>query len=503
MPKRLIIKPNAYYDSVSLMAITQRVTELPGVTNCVVAMGTAMNKELLQNVGLLTEAAAAATAADLVIAVATESEAVLDTVLAQAEDLLKRRATAAAPGAGAVVPRTIPSAVRSVAGANLALISVPGAYAAREARLALENDLHVMLYSDNVSVADELALKRLAHEKGQLLMGPDCGTAIINGVGLGFSNGVRRGPIGIVAASGTGAQEISTLIDRMGSGVSQLIGTGGRDLSEAIGGIMVLDGIAMLQADPNTNVIAVISKPPAPVVAERVLHSLQAGSKPYVVCLLGAPGSPSIDEAAARAVALATGAAEQVLLAGLGHGQPAQVLPVGAGRRFVRGLFSGGTLCDQALMVLEPAIGPVLCNVHPNPERRGGSRRSKGHTLVDLGDDEFTLGQPHPMIDPGLRSRRLVEEAQDPEVAVILLDVVIGHGSHVDPAGALAEAIRGAVSAGIAVVAAVTGTEADPQRYSDQTAKLLAAGAAVLPTARLAAMTAAATVQSASAAQGR
>jgi len=503
MPKRLIIKPNAYYDSVSLMAITQRVTELPGVTNCVVAMGTDMNKELLGNVGLLTEAAAAATASDLVIAVATESEAQLDTVVAQAEELLRRRASVAAPGVGAALPRTIPSAVRSVPTANLALISVPGAYAAREARLALENDLHVMLYSDNVSVADEVLLKRLAHEKGRLLMGPDCGTAIINGVGLGFSNGVRRGPIGIVAASGTGAQEISTLIDRLGSGVSHLIGTGGRDLSEAVGGIMMLDGIAMLQADPNTQVIAVVSKPPAASVADRVLRSLQSGAKPFVVCLLGAPGSPSIDQAAVQAVALATGAPEPQLLNQLGYSQPSRALPVGAGRRFVRGLFSGGTLCDQALMVLEPAIGPVLCNVHPMQERRGGSRKSQGHTLVDLGDDEFTVGRPHPMIDPSLRSHRLVAEAQDPEVAVILLDVVIGHGSHVDPAGALAEAIRIAVSAGVAVVAAVTGTESDPQRLSDQTAKLRAAGVDVLPTARLAALAAAATVQAAATGLGR
>lgn len=495
MAERVLIRPNAYYDSVTLMAITQQVTELPGVANCVVAMGTDMNKELLQNVGLLTPEAAKINASDLVIAASADSEALLDEAFAKVENLLKRKASARVSGAAAVAPRSIPSAVRAVPGANLALISVPGAFAAREARLALENGLHVMLYSDNVPVQDELALKQAAREKGLLLMGPDCGTAILNGVGLGFANAVRRGPIGVVAASGTGAQEISVLIDKLGSGVSQLIGTGGRDLSEAIGGIMMLDGIAMLQECPDTQVIVVVSKPPAPSVAERVVARLQGGTKPFVVCLLGGKDAISIDEAAIKAVALATGASEQELSGKLGYGEPVKALPVAAGRKYVRGPFSGGTLCDQALLILEKDVGPVLCNVHPNPERRGGAKKSQGHTLVDLGDDEFTVGRPHPMIDPTLRRQRLLDEAQDPSVAVILMDLVIGYGSHEDPAGALASGIQAAVANGIAVITAVTGTEADPQRLSDQAAKLRAAGAVVLPTARLAAQTAAATLK--------
>ncbi len=463
MVTQVLIRPNSYYDSVSLMAISQKVTELPGVEAAVVAMGTDMNKELLGNVGLLTPEAAAAGAADLVIAVGAADQAAAEAALAEVDALLKRRATGQRSEKAA--PRTIKAAVKTEPETNLALISVPGTYAAREARLALEQGLHVMLYSDNVSVEDEIALKRYAHEKGLLVMGPDCGTAILDGVGLGFANAVRRGPIGIVAASGTGAQEISTLIDKLGSGISQLIGTGGRDLSAAVGGIMMLDGIRMLQEDPETRVIVVVSKPPAPQVADKVRATLASAGKPYVVCFLSGENAKSIDEAAAAAVELVAGTRVEYRTA---DEQPA-LLSARPGRKYVRGLFSGGTLCDQAHLILAKAMA--------NP----------ANTLVDLGDDEFTRGRPHPMIDMTLRRLRLIDEAGDPEVAVILLDVVIGHGAHADPAGALSDAIREAVSKGIHVVASVTGTEQDPQRYSKQVSTLKAAGAVVLPTARLAA----------------
>lgn len=482
MISRVVIRPNSYYDSVSLMAISQQVAELDGVQAAVVAMATDMNKELLQNVGLLTPEADAAGPSDLVIAVGAGDAAAAAAAAEAAEGLLKKRASAAPKGAGAgPAPRSIRAAVKADPGANLALISVPGAYAAREARIALEQGLNVMLYSDNVPLEAEIALKQLAHEKGLLLMGPDCGTAIIGGVGLGFANEVRRGPIGVVAASGTGAQEVSTLIDKFGSGVSHLIGVGGRDLSPQVGGLMMMDGIRLLQADPETSVIVLISKPPVPEMAERLRAVAKGSAKPCVICFLSGDGAISIDTAAAEAVRLATGRTVAV-----DDSQRPQV-KVGPGRRYVRGLFSGGTLCDQALMILELALGPVTCNVHPNPARRGGSNRSTGHTLIDLGDDEFTRGRPHPMIDMTLRKMRMLEEANDPETAVILLDVVLGHGAHADPAGALADAIATAVGKGVPVVASVTGTESDPQRLSAQVATLLKAGAQVALTARQAA----------------
>lgn len=486
MIARVLIRAQSYYDSVSLMVISQQVSELEGVQAAVVAMATDMNKELLENVGLLTPEAVAAGPSDLVIAVGAGDAAVAESALTAAEGMLKSRAAAPSAGAGAgPAPRTIRAAVRAMPDANLALISVPGQYAAREARLALENGLHVMLYSDNVALEDEIALKQAAHEKGLLLMGPDCGTAIIGGVGLGFANAVRRGPVGIVAASGTGAQELSTLIDKLGSGVSHLIGVGGRDLSLRVGGIMMLDGLALLQQDPETRVIVLVSKPPAPEVAAKLRAAAAESLKPVIICFLSGAEAISVDEAAVRAVEAATGTRPS-----LDEGQGLSFVPA-AGRRYVRGLFSGGTLCDQALMILERDLGPVACNVHHDPSRRTGN----GHVLVDLGDDEFTRGRPHPMIDMTLRRMRIKAEAQDPETAVILLDVVLGHGAHDDPAGAMADAIAEAVGRGVAVVASVTGTESDPQVLSRQTATLRSAGALVAPTARQAAEAVAASLK--------
>lgn len=490
MKARIVIRPNSYYDSVSLMAISQQVVDIPGVQAAVVAMATDMNKELLEHVGLLTPEADAAGPSDLVIAVGASDQATAEEAAVQAEAMLRQRAAAPkAGGWGVAAPRTLRAALKADPEANLALISVPGAYAAREAAIALDLGLHVMLYSDNVPVAAEIDLKRRAHEKGLLLMGPDCGTAIIGGVGLGFANAVRRGPIGIVAASGTGAQELSTLIDRFGSGVSHLLGVGGRDLSAQVGGIMMMDGIRMLQEDPETEVIVLISKPPAPEVASRLEQELRSLTKPHVTCFLSGKGAISIDEAAAQAVALATGRQVET------DKSQRPLFEPGPGRRYVRGIFSGGTLCDQALMILEGALGPVSCNVHADPTRRSGAAKSFGHTLVDLGDDEFTRGRPHPMIDMTLRRMRILEEAKDPEVAAILLDIVIGYGTHPDPVGGLADAISMAVRQGIAVVASVTGTESDPQRSSHQIEALRRAGAKVGLTAREAAEAVAASLK--------
>lgn len=469
MQIRVTVRPNTYQDSVSLMSISQRLSAMPDVANAVVAMGTDMNRELLRSVGLFTVEAAAAGPADLVIAVGAGSVEAAEAAVAAAGAMLVSSSAGEGGTDVAVKPRTLAAAVRAEPEARLALISVPGRYAAREARLALEHGLDVMLFSDHVSVADEVRLKRLALSKGRLLMGPDCGTAIIDGVGLGFANAVRRGNIGIVAASGTGAQELSCLIDRLGGGVSQLIGTGGRDLSAEVGALMTLEGLRRLQNDPETRLVVLVSKPPAPAVAEKVMNAALAGAKPVVVCFLSGEGAISLDEAAVRAVALATGESHGVVGARLGVTGGAE-LAMGEGRRYVRGLFAGGTLCDQARLVLERELGA------------GG-----GHLLLDMGDDRFTAGRPHPMIDPALRRQRLLQEAADAETAVILLDMVLGYGAHPDPAGAFRSAIAEAVGRGVAVVASVTGTEADPQRLSAQEAALRAAGAVVAPTARQAA----------------
>jgi len=485
------IKTSAYFDSVTLMLVQREVRTLPGVREAGVVMGTHANKELLRDAGLLTpEVAASARPDDLILAVEAEDAAAAEAALAYAEEVLVRRRVSTV--GAAYRPKTVASAARTLAGANLALISVPGRFAAGVAREALAAGLHVMLFSDNVPVEAEIELKRAAASRGLLVMGPDCGTAILGGAALGFANGVRRGPIGIVGAAGTGIQEVSTLIHRGGSGVSHAVGTGGRDLSAAVGGVTALWGLAALAADPDTEVIVLISKPPASQVASMLLAAAQATGKPVVVNFVGATvppsgrlfGAPTLEDAAETAVRLATGSAPSWPRR---HALPAQeALRLAPGQRYVRGLYSGGTLCYEALAVLERHIGPVYSNTPLRPERLLPSAlQSRQHTVIDMGSDEFTVGRLHPMLDPELRQQRLLREAADPEVAVILMDVVLGWGAHPNPAGQFAPLIRRAQEAARAagrwlpVIVSVTGTDLDPQSYDDQVQTLIEAGALV------------------------
>jgi succinyl-CoA synthetase alpha subunit len=383
-------------------------------------------------------------------------------------------------------PRSLAMAAARRPEANLALVSVPGPFAAAEALKALRLGLNVMVFSDNVDVADEVMLKAEARERGLLVMGPDCGTAIVDGVPLGFANAVRRGDIGAIGASGTGLQQVTCLIDRAGKGVSQAIGAGGRDLSTEVGGATTLRAIGLLGADPESRVIVMVSKPPAPRVAERVLQAARSTGKAVVACFLGGradqieregvTAAETLEDAAATAVALSDGKTPRRSAVALPEGLPRP----GRGRTYLRGLMSGGTFCYEALAILGERIGPVRSNAPIDKSRRlADPWRSAGHAIVDLGDDLFTRGRPHPMIDQRLRCERLVREAGDPETAVILFDVVLGHGAHPDPASELAHAVRAAREAsgdGVVFVASVCGTEADPQRLSCQEATLRAAG---------------------------
>ncbi|MGE5791571.1 MAG: acyl-CoA synthetase FdrA, partial [Bacteroidota bacterium] len=388
-------------------------------------------------------------------------------------------------------PRSTAMAAGAAAGANLALVSVPGEYAAAEAEKALALGLNVMLFSDNVALADEIALKRAAANRELLLMGPDCGTAIIDGVPLAFANKVRRGAIGCVAASGTGLQQVTALVDRLGAGVSQAIGTGGRDLKEEVGGLTMLAGLDALASDRDTKVIVLISKPPAPAVATKVLAAAAKARKPVVVCFVGAVPAKlagrnlhpvrTLEDAALAAVALVRGRkpASRGAAVRIGKGVP----PLARGQRFVRGLFSGGTFCYEASLLLGEALGQVWSNAPVRHEDElDDAFKSRGHTVIDLGDDVFTRGRPHPMIDHRLRNERMVREAGDPEVAVILFDVVLGYGSHPDPAAEMVPAIAAARAVAakrkrrIAFVGAVCGTDADPQGLVRQEGALAKAG---------------------------
>ncbi len=283
------VREGFYLDSVALMRLARQLEALDGVQTAALMIGTPANLEILQDAGLLGEAGRKATPGDLVIAIRAAGEAALAAALAQAKTLLERPARGGRGGT-AWRPKMLRSALEALPGANLALISVPGGFAAAEARSALRAGLHVLLFSDNVSLEDEIALKQEAGELGLLMMGPDCGTALINGIPLAFANAVPRGPIGIVSASGTGLQEVSSLIARAGGGVSHGIGTGSRDLLEAVGGATTLQAIEALQADPATRHIVLLSKPPAPPVAAAVLERVAKSEKPFTICFLGLQG---------------------------------------------------------------------------------------------------------------------------------------------------------------------------------------------------------------------
>jgi FdrA protein len=459
------VRRGFYADSVALMRISRAVSALPGIEAASLMIGTPSNRDLLSESELLDAEGAKAQADDLIIAVRARDLASAEAALEEVEKLLAGGKAAAPAGVAAV--RGLDAALAEMPDANLALISVPGGFATAEARRALGRGLHVMMFSDNVSVEDEIELKQLAVGKGLLLMGPDCGTAIIGGAPVAFANVVPRGDVGLISASGTGLQEVTCLLARSGRGVSHGIGVGGRDLSEAVGGLMTFAAFDALEADPATRHIVIISKPPAKSVADRIAARVAKSAKPVTLCLLGAGG-----------MTLAS-AAEAVL------GRPVvdAGLPVPDRRKgWLRGLYSGGTLCNEAQIVLMAAGLAVQSNV-PVPGATGTERLDiAAHSLIDLGDDEYTRGRPHPMIDPELRNELLAKTLADPGVAVVLLDVVIGYGAHADPAGLIAQVVEAAKARGgamPAVVASVTGTDGDPQGYSRQVARLAAAGVQV------------------------
>ncbi len=482
------IKPSAYFDSVTLMLVQREVRQLPGVLEAGAVMGTDANKELLRDAGLLTPEAEAANADDLILSVQAEDERVTLSALARAEELLVQRREAVA--GETYRPKTIASAVRILPGANLALISVPGRFAAGVAREALEAGLHVMLFSDNVALEAEVDLKKFANDRGRLLMGADCGTSILGGVALGFANRVRRGAIGVVGAAGTGIQEVTSLIHRGGAGISHAIGTGGRDLSGPVGGATMLAGLAALATDPQTEVIVLISKPPSPAIASDLLAAAQTIRKPLIVQFVGgriADGgemhpAATLEDAARLAVRQVTGAPPAwATFTALPAQQAARLAP---SQRYIRGLYCGGTLCAEALNLLEQYVGPVYSNTPLDPTFALDSAvRSRAHTVIDMGSDEFTVGRLHPMIDPELRHQRLLREAEDPEVAVVLLDVVLGYGVHPDPARDLVPVIHQARARAkgrwLPIVASVCGTDQDPQDYGAQVDALVEVGVVV------------------------
>ena len=480
------VRRGAYYDSVVLMQLQRGLIGLPDIVDAGVVMATPANRDLLAANNLLP-ASINASPDDLLIVLKAESEDAAQDALGQIDSLLLRRKTSTSQD---FRPRSLSSAAKQLPEAGWVLISVPGRYAAGVAREALDLGKHVFLYSDNVSLEDEISLKKTARERGLLVMGPDCGTAIINGIGLGFANRVRRGSIGVVGASGTGTQAVTTHIHNLGGGISHAIGTGGRDLKSEVGATTAHQALDVLTRDPETNVIVLISKPPSPDVATQLISAAQQTRKPMVIYFIGYPaparelGNLHFAVSLSEAAEIAVRESKNLRMDGSRPETRNSTSPVS--NLFLRGLFSGGTLAYETLLGLQASLSPIFSNSPiTDSQILHDPLHSRAHTIIDLGDEFFMVGRLHPMIDNDLRIRRMKQEADDPEVGMILFDVVLGEGSHLDPASELVPAIReiNQKRKEIEFVAMVIGTDEDPQNIQSQIEQLEETGVTVFRTA--------------------
>ncbi|WP_288599692.1 acyl-CoA synthetase FdrA [uncultured Limosilactobacillus sp.] len=480
-----IIEKNSYHDSIVLMLLTNHLKEIAGVNNVQVMMGTPANKDIFKTGGLATPELDQATPNDMVVVVDVDDEALIDQVVAESKNYLEEQSQAKEDEGTTERVRTWDKALEVGKDAPLALISIPGVYAAPEIERALDAGKHVFCFSDNVSIEDEARLKKLAHEKGLLLMGPDCGTGVANGIPLAFANRTRRGEIGIVGASGTGIQEVATTIHKLGGGVTNAIGTGGRDLKAAVDGTTLKDGVALLDQDPSVKVIVVISKPPAKEVRDSVMDLLRAAHKPVVVVFMGERPDHH-EEGLYQAYTLEETAHLAVdLLNGQQPTAVAEELPVpdvkwAEGQKNIKAYYSGGTLAYEAATMINDTVG---LNAESGVD--GAILNQDGYEVLDLGDDVYTQGRPHPMIDATVRKQMMTDAGQDPETAVILIDDVLGYGTHDDMAGELAPTIKKVIADAKAqgrelpVVATIVGIDLDIQDYAGQKKTLEEAGAVV------------------------
>lgn len=476
------IKKGSFQDSVSLMLISRKLSESPGVDEISVMMGTPANKSLLEVTGFWHPQFGEATPNDICVAIKADSAdpAITTEISELLEAALKTIALGHHSGKKLHKARSWRTARAKLPDANLVLISIAGEYAAALADDALDAGCNVMMFSDNVSVEQELALKTKASHNGLIVMGPDCGTANIAGAPLAFANKVPKGVIGIIGASGTGIQELTSQITLAGQGISHAFGLGGRDLTAEIGGISALTALRILGADPNSLVLAFVSKPPAPQVRQRVIAEMKLLAKPVVALFLGTKAPVSRDGNIYFADTLDEAAR---LAAMLGYVQQMAALQPSVCGGSIVGLYAGGTLAAECAMLLAERLGVTLDNHHPN----GLMLAIDGHKIIDMGDDFYTQGKPHPMIDPTTRNQEIARLADQPQVSVLLLDVVIGFGAQEDPALSLVQEVkrlrekRGDAHP-LAVIATVTGTEQDPQQRSKQIETLVAAEIAVMPT---------------------
>jgi FdrA protein len=449
----------SYYDSVRLMQVSRLISDMAGVERCLVAMSTDLNLHLLSEMGFDPLEADYAGPDDLIVAIGARDQSTLDAARAAVDQVLAAPSNLTSAGLFVAPPaRTVGTGAGAI-GANVALVSVPGPHAFVEAMAALEAGIHVMIFSDNVALEHELLLKEVAAERQLLVMGPDCGTAIVHGLGLGFANVVQPGPVAITGASGTGIQQLCCLLDSSGVGVRHALGTGSRDLSREVGASSTIRALGALDADPEVQVIVVVAKPPDSEAAAALERAVEGCSTPVVPAMLGSPD-----------VTLERTARQTVDLLGVPWVAPPVWRPESFETRqgHLRGLFSGGTLRAEAHVI----ASTTLSDLATEPD-------APGHWLCDFGADRYTRGRAHPMIDPSLRLEALDEVIGDPTTGTVLIDVVLGHGAHPDPARDLAPLVSRASQRGIATVTSLCGTRGDPQGRDEQAERLQAAGAEV------------------------
>jgi succinyl-CoA synthetase alpha subunit len=497
-----IIKKGEYFDSVSIMLVAKQLSGFKEIIDSAVLMGTKENISVLKSSGLLVPEFQDAGEMDLLVVFKTEENADVPSLLKSVDKLLKPDKDMS--NNNNLNPSSLDGAVNALPGANLSMISIAGRYAGDVAMKSLQLGLNVMLFSDNVPLEKEIELKSFANEKGLFVMGPDCGTAIINGIPLAFANVVNRGNIGIVGASGTGLQEVSCIISNSGCGVSQAIGTGGRDVKKEVGGIMFIQSLKALADDKNTDVILLVSKPPAKEVIEKIKIEVSKINKPVVSVFLGSSpellfgtkihAALTLEEAAFLSVALAKNehvasvkemsSSQGLEIKELANKESSKLSP---GQIYLRALFSGGTFCDETQLICNELLTDVFSNTPVgNAKKLKDSNISEKHTIIDLGDDEFTVGKPHPMIDYSTRCKRILEEARDPETAVILLDIVLGYGSNMDPLAEIIPVIKKVkeITADrkchLPIICSVTGTDKDPQNRTSVAAALKSEGVIVM-----------------------
>ncbi len=494
---RTVVKKGSYHDSVVLMLLTNQISAIEGVKKVSIMMATPANKDIFRQSGLDTEELMAATANDMVVVADVDDDSLLDTIMAEVDEYFKKQSTESSAQKGAESVKSWEKALKKLPDANLAVISIPGAYAALEADRALDEGLNVFMFSDNVTLEDEVRLKKKAHEKGLSVMGPDCGTGIIQSVPIAFTNSVSPGSIGIIGASGTGIQELTTIIDRLGEGVTNAIGIGGRDLNAAVGGITMMDMIDAMEDDDSVKVLIIVSKPPAKEVRDRIAARLSDFSKPVVTLFVGEKPAYheenfyhtyTLDEAARLAVSLVRGAEIPEAKADVDEStffKPEE-------KKTIKAYYSGGTLANEAAMLIKDALDVKV----PPEDIEGYMLQLDGNVVVDLGDDAYTQGKPHPMIDPAKRIECMQDAIDDESTGVILLDIMLGYGSHPDMAGALLPSIielrdkAAALGRKVFFVATVCGTRRDFQGYDAAVNKLKDAGVIVCENNKLACRTA-------------